>query len=318
MDSHSDTQADWFSLLSIEDQNRLAPSYILLLKQQLAQAEVRHERLMTSLRHYDPEPHPDSISGKMVIAGRYKYRTCRNCLQTSLVDEVWSCDGCLQWGCIKCNRSDKKVIQCEDCHSCVCEKCDAGILDEDLSCCVGCTETSSILRECARRLKQLKKGEITRSQATIKWIVGGYPLNDPEKDGISQNHWILVDRSLCQKRVVTDSWRIFLQGDEDADEKLFEVPEDGCVMVLVPRYHCSPRFVPLVNQLIRKFVPGERFSEYLEVIFNDFRGPYQSRFDITTLEVIRTFINSGDEHITEEKLTRVTQEDPEFLQRIFE
>lgn len=328
--------SSWLASLSDSERLLYADAYILALQTQLAQAEVRHRRLLKSLGHYDPEDHPDSINGRKILAKRDRYRTCRNCLQTSLKKDVFTCFICHQWGCVKCNTDLKRIEQCMGCYQHICEKCDASVLDDEIDeevwRCVGCLEARLVVKECKNRMSKLKKGLISRSQAIVSWIVGGFPLDNPENYFRTQDHLLLIDRVL--QTTLEEKWDVFLGGcvDEgEADEEIlnfFPRKEDDpkpstvprgeyCCIVLVPKYRYSPKTIVLVEEIANKVTR----KGYEKVFTNKIYGYLakllvSSRTTLTVSEVLKYLVD--EEYIYQGTVDDIFGKNPEYLQRVFD
>lgn len=326
------TPADYFSTLTSDEQHRLAPAYILLLKQQLAQAEIRHQKLLKALNRFDPEggvygyPNLHEFNKKM-----NKLTTCRNCFIVSPKDKVYFCCWCDQAGCEKCNSETKKVVKCSRCENNVCEKCDAGILfyhDEIMPYtksgknvivkryeCSVCSEVEKISQELETRLEKLQKGEITRSQAVLTWVIGGPPITNPKEPTFSQ---CMVYNTLDHE--IHESWAIFEPGHED--ETYQDFPDSlSYSFIFLPKYSVSPKSRHLVTTIIFLFFDDDEDQQilYAQRIYEmlDFEGQL-SRKSLTAGDIISIFLETEDPNFGQEKVRLIREKNPGFWERVFD
>lgn len=330
----------WLASLSDSERLRYADAYISVLQTQLAQAEIRHRRLLRSLGYYDPSCHLNSDYGREVLRKRDRYRTCRNCLQTSLKNEVFICDACHQWGCVKCNTELKRIERCMGCYQHVCEKCDASVLDDEIDDredeewrCVGCHEAASVFRKCKKRMSKFRYGRITRSQAVVSWVVGGFPLDDPENEFRTQDHLLMIERVL-QETLDKEKWHIFIGGCVDNGEaheeilNFFPRKEDDpkpstvprgeyCCIVLVPRYEYSRKSVTLVTEIAKKVTREGYEGPVSKKIYEYLAKPLVlSRTTLTVSEVLKFLVE--EEYVYQDTVDAAFGENSEFLQMTFD
>lgn len=306
---------DWFSSLSIEDQQRLALPYIQLLQQQLAQGNIRFQRLQQSLDQFDdPLPYHECPQiSKYVCVQRLNKKVCRNCFQTSPKEKVWRCRSCSVWGCIKCNRDSKKVVRCDGCKYSICERCDDTVLRKDSEQdwkCIGCHVSDKIIAECERRTDQLRKGKITRRQAMFLW----------SKSALSQKSEDLVYRILGNK---LQAWTICAVGIDDEyceDFPDLDDLEEFFPFLLCPNYSISLKTTEFIKEIVNKIVP-EHLGDYWR---NDFITHLDDnpncigRFTYYANDLLILICENGFGGDFEEKFDLVTETEPEFFQRTFE
>lgn len=304
----SSSEQKWFGSLSKDEQIRLAPSYISVLQQQLAQAEIRFRRAMDCLDYFD------QILGRIKNASR----VCRNCLQLSKKEEIWKCLGCGAWGCVKCNTSTKKVIPCWFCNLNACERCDPSVLqeipEEETRICFGCVIVTDIINICNSTMTKLQWGEITRSKAVVTYLITGHN----EEDELLTKKYVkeILTTYLNQQDY---GWFCLDEGDKGGGIEDFpDVFEDN-TFLLIPFYQESPWSKALIKEIADRFALVPDRELFMAELWDTLSlGHNLERITLTVEEFLEPFLVTDHQIITDQKWAEVGASHPEFFEKIFD
>lgn len=276
----------WYSTLSLEEQFRLAPSYVNLLLEQLATAHRRQEKLIKVADRYNA----------MKLANR-KGLCCKNCFEIENVRLVLRCRGCFVWGCRRCNTKEKRVVKCGGCGYTTCERCDPSIKDYDpnpeIWRCFVCDIAVAIVKECNDRMELLRSGKITRGAAVVIWT------DDTEnKESLGPVYDVLKSR-------LGGEWNIFMGNKSELAEDFPEI--ESCALVITPDFDQSPISMELAKELNQLFFPDDDPDSWKFILENMVDSSFRTaRITYTAGEWIDDSIEA--ETITEEQAQLATQE----------
>jgi len=295
----------WFASLSQDEQHRLAPSYIAILQEQLANAHIIQKRLLSALDHFDPS-YKDPQRGRS--GGSRLKKTCRNCFKLSDASDVYKCNGCYNnWGCIECNTDNKLVIKCPSCHQHVCEECDIHVKlfrKESNWKCSACHYSALIVEECDQKIAKLHEGTITRNQAIVVWKA-------PQMLGNMVS--ALIYHILSKKFRDSSHWMVFSGASDVELEANFPEAEDDDAIVICPLYEQSPHTRNLVTEIVNKVFSEKDHNRYTEYIWEHlFDSFIIARTTYKVQDVLEPFLDNDD--ITEEEWASI---DTELLNKVF-
>lgn len=319
----------WFSTLSKEQQIRYAPSYISLLQEQLAQGNLKYQKLWSQIAIFEKVNRDGQIR-------YYRQKVCRNCLEISSETEVFECGMCGTQGCHRCNTERKRILQCIHCNLFFCEKCDGGFfIFPDGRYYATFPRSNAIFDAIKEKTEKLTKSEITRKEAIILWSIKDVP-------GLEKLPFFQKHSSKCVSHILDSSIQ-FLEWcccSFDEVELLKDFSELGGATkkksyMLIPRHHVSPNYITLVDDIYNLFsgcddntsledTSSEEYSKTVEIYSSLHQRLYTKsnsfRTTLTVGELLEPYFSEDppSTFFTKERREEIAKEYPGFFERVFD